>query len=163
MAKLSAAAVGPPKEISTSQSPQVRDLSSIAMMEEKFEMGYDSDGEAGPFVDMEEIEGEQIFEEEAIEEYAEAFQEPESLFDGDLKEVEDNGDSQVEKEAVEVHVPIEDAVLDKMNCTTLKVELKKRGQKVMGKKADLLERLKKALVLIRRIPAHTCACAHIIF
>ena len=62
MAKLPLATVGPPKEIETVASPQVCDLTSISRMEDKFEIGYDSDGELGPFANMEDIEGEQMFE-----------------------------------------------------------------------------------------------------
>ena len=62
MAKVPAATVGPPDEIETHPSPQVRDLTSMSRMEDKFEVGYDSDGKLGPFTDMENIEGQQIFD-----------------------------------------------------------------------------------------------------
>ena len=48
-------------------SPRVRSLQRIHQLEETFEHGYDSDGECGPFVRMEDIEGDQIFVEEELE------------------------------------------------------------------------------------------------
>ena len=40
-------------------SPRSICLRNIEKMEDKFELGYDSDGEAGPWCDMERYEGEQ--------------------------------------------------------------------------------------------------------
>ena len=39
-------------------------------MEENFDKGYDSDGECGPFITMEDVEGEQIFDEPELGERA---------------------------------------------------------------------------------------------
>ena len=48
-------------------SPKRRDLSRMGDMEDLFEAGYDSDGECGPFVDVEAVEGEQDFEENSVQ------------------------------------------------------------------------------------------------
>ena len=145
MAKSPPAPAGPPKEITADLSPQVRDLSSIGAMEEKFELGYDSDGQNGPFVDMEEIEGVQIFDENPIAEHEEGVPAPEGLFAGELNEVEAPVEEEKEEEVVAAHIDIHDDILSKMNVSILKEQLKIRGLKVTGKKGELLERLKKGL------------------
>ena len=85
-----------------------------------FELGYDSDGEIGPFVNMEEIEGEQTSDEDTIGEHGEGIQTQEGLFAGELDEVEAPGDDETEKEVVAAHVPIHDDLLSKLNVTILK-------------------------------------------
>ena len=42
--------------------PRAVDLSHVATLEPKFELGYDSDGFDGPYCDMEALEGEQDYD-----------------------------------------------------------------------------------------------------
>ena len=58
----------PLTHIDISKSPRARNLRHIHAIEGTFADGYDSDGESGPFVRMDEVEGEQIFEEIELEE-----------------------------------------------------------------------------------------------
>ena len=53
----------PITHVNTTQSPRARNLRNLQKLEESFGVGYDSDGEIGPFTNMEEVEGVQIFEE----------------------------------------------------------------------------------------------------
>ena len=50
-------------------SPRARNFAHAAKFEEKYELGYDSDGEAGPWCDMVEEDGPQLFDEEALNSY----------------------------------------------------------------------------------------------
>ena len=44
--------------------PRAKSLKSLSSLENKFELGYDSDCEHGPWCNMEEEEGPQMFNEE---------------------------------------------------------------------------------------------------
>ena len=50
-------------------SPQRRDFSVLIRNEERFDDGYDTDGDIGPFFDAVQYEGEQQFDEEAVPEF----------------------------------------------------------------------------------------------
>lgn len=50
-------------------SPRARNFAHATKFEEKYESGYDSDGEAGPWCGMVEEEGPQLFDEEALNSY----------------------------------------------------------------------------------------------
>ena len=52
----------PVSHINIETSLQLRSLQQIRWLEENFDKGYDSDGECGPFMTMEDVEGEQIFD-----------------------------------------------------------------------------------------------------
>ena len=58
----------PVTHVDITQSPRASNLRNIQKLEESFSLGYDSDGELGPFTNMEEVEGEQIFEELEMDE-----------------------------------------------------------------------------------------------
>ena len=59
-------ATPPFHEIVTHKSPCIRNLMMINKLEDKFDEGYDSDGECGPFFNLEDVEGLQIYEEEEM-------------------------------------------------------------------------------------------------
>ena len=106
MAEDGSAAPAPMEYIDMSKSPRMRNLHQIEGLEKKFELGYDSDGEAGPFCRLEDIEGEQIFDEDDL---------PEKTQDeeGTVVTMETVDD---EKELSGTHhVPIDDEALRKMN------------------------------------------------
>jgi hypothetical protein len=112
--------------------------------ESGFENGYDSDGQMGPFNNMEVVEGPQDFDEV---DHSERIEVPQSAS-------KSNGDSDAERnnEAIALsekddgpgqHMPMTE--LDKKSNKDLQDELRKRGLKVGGKKGELQERLRKAL------------------
>ena len=68
MAENGSAAAVPVSYVEVSKSPHIRNLRQIEALEEKFDKGYDSDGEAGPFIRMEDAEGVQIFDENELPE-----------------------------------------------------------------------------------------------
>ena len=152
----------PPNIINTSSkpSPRQRNLMDFSGNEERFERGYDSDGEIGPFNETEEVEGDQFFDEidECIPEnhhYAmnqcmmcpKIFDndrilpiEPDPTLRVDLEEPYD-----LDLENKKVHIPIDEAVLVKFKMKELKHELELRGQPTQGAKGVLRRRLQRAL------------------
>ena len=60
----------PVSHIDVETSPRLRSLQQIRRLEENFDKGYDSDGECGPFITMQDVEGEQIFDESELGERA---------------------------------------------------------------------------------------------
>ena len=60
----------PVSHINVETSPQLRSLRQIRRLEENFDKCYDSDGECGPFMTMEDVEDEQIFDEPELGERA---------------------------------------------------------------------------------------------
>ena len=113
-----------------SASPREVNLTRLASNELTFDEGYDSDGHAGPWCQMEEFEGEQEFEE------------------ADLREIEtvsnDTGENKEEIE-VGVFIPVEEDAINKMSVKQLKVELRLRILPVGGNKGALIDRLTTAL------------------
>ena len=125
-------------------------------MEENFDKGYDSDGECGPFMIMEDVEGEQIFDEPELGERA-----SDELGTKDGATVvtnDDDADEDISNEveggdidhtegdsAAAYHIPIDEADLVKMSRDAIKKELRLRGQRSSGNKGELLGRLRKAL------------------
>ena len=142
---------------SDTQSPCQRELLGIVTLKSKFEEGYDSDGESGPWCDMEALEGEQDFEEDDLLEVD--FEEDELLEVGIGADIEKERSKDIEPctnvaESIEDdlvmspdtgHIAIEVDVLKKMKVVDLKSELKKRGQPTSGNKSQLLTRLIDAL------------------
>ena len=55
-------------KINIDDSTHVRNLQKISKMEEKFDIGYDSDGEIVFFVSVEEVEGDQMFDKAEMQE-----------------------------------------------------------------------------------------------
>ena len=142
----------------TSQSPMRKDLRGMMKMEAKFDDGYDTDGEAGPFYDCHNDEGPQLYDEEELttidvdavmndDEQGGVDDELVQLADGSDADADGEGDSEdiVEATVVPEHIPIEESVLNGMKVLDLKEQLKLRGQPVGGIKSVLLSRLKKAL------------------
>ena len=56
-------------KITTKESTRLQNLMNISKLEGQFDDGYDSDGETGPYCNMEQIEGLYIFDEEDIVQY----------------------------------------------------------------------------------------------
>ena len=127
-------------------SPRQRNLRDLAYMEDKFDDGYDSDGEL-PFVNMEAIEGPQDFDEEAVGETAENEENTNTMTE--LAKITDAADANPEGTTTQLeegkHVEIAEDVIVKMKKNELTDELKKRGCPVHGNKGVLLERLRDAL------------------
>jgi hypothetical protein len=126
-------------------SPRLKNLSDMEKNDNKFENGYDSDGDDGPFYDVTLREGKQFFDED--DDDGNIFV-PERAID-DIAAADDvvGGAEEEEKEEEEVgiHVPIDEEDLEKMKGAQLKQELKLRYESTAGIKAELLKRLKKAL------------------
>jgi hypothetical protein len=99
-----------------------------------FEEGYDSNGKIGPFSNVVEDEGPQIFDEDALTNQP---QPTETVNPGDTPDKNES--------SINGHVPIDRRTLDAMGKNELIVELKKRGQAIGGKKGDLYNCLQKAL------------------
>ena len=114
-------------------------------MEENFDKGYGRDGEYGPFMTMEDVEGEQIFDEPELGERA---SEELGTKDGATVVTNYNGaDKDISNEveggdidhtegdsAASYHIPIDEADLVKMSRDAIKKELLLRGQQLSGNK-----------------------------
>jgi len=124
------------KEIFTTalpESPHRQKLADISKMEESYDMGYDLDEEIGLFDDAIVLEGVQDFDKirvgerpinastDALDSNPPPFQPPSR------------------------HIPISEECLKDLKSAELKNELKIRKQSMLGKKSDLLKRLKFAL------------------
>mmetsp|Transcript_3515 Transcript_3515/g.5447 ORF Transcript_3515/g.5447 Transcript_3515/m.5447 type:complete len:534 (-) Transcript_3515:133-1734(-) len=109
-------------------APRMRQFCNIS--EAAWENGYDSDGNQGPFYDAVELEGEQIYDEEALVEAV-------ADLPGDVSTA--GGTSE------DVFVLLTQDEINKLKVAELKEELKKRGIKGKGKKAELQEQLIKAM------------------
>ena len=130
------------------QSPRAINIRDIRKYESKFDQGYDSDGEAGPWCEMEKEEGPQFFEEKF-------------LFDPILTNLpaDEPPPSLVTNSTApstltlpppsppppNSHVPIDGNDLKGMKVAALKDELRARGESVSGNKSVLLRQLMKAL------------------
>ena len=150
---LSKISTPPFREINLDDSPHVRNLQEISKMEGKFDMGYDSDGESGPFVNVEDVEGEQMFDEEEMKEMDEEEacneEQPQQQTNQPDGESENGGEIDVTSadngDATPSHVPIDEETLSKFSRDKIKEQLRIRGQKLSGNKQEMLDRLKKAL------------------
>ena len=124
-------------------SPQiVQRLKMTTDMEEKFELGYDSDQENGPFFDAIEEEGDQIFDEEEVPD------ESEDIMTEDPCQSEGQEEQQhatMPPLNIDAFIPIEDGMISKMKVSELRDELDIRDLSTRGKKHELLDRLRKAL------------------
>ena len=158
-------------------SPRARNLAETFQQREvRFDEGYDSEGELGPFSSVVEIEGKQVAEEEALPQQrkdpldgsdllgpsdtgpSNAAAKDTFLTDGanaaqkpastptELEENNDETETEAESQQGKADV-ILDSQIDKMKVTELKAELKKRKYAVGGKKGELVVRLKKAVAL----------------
>ena len=145
----------PFREIVTHESPRVRNLMMLNKLEGKFDDGYDSDGECGPFFDLEDVEGLQIFDEEVMMERTE----DDTNNNNEEGTVDETNNQQEAERIVEAddrhvdvvdtvepqHVPISDDTLAKFSREEIKEQLRIRRQKLGGNKQQMLDRLKKAL------------------
>ena len=123
-------------------SPQQLNLRNIARREARFEDGYDSDGEIGPFNDVFEVEGPHDFDEDAVLEMAA----PPTVTKAGVVE----GNTKVPPPPAAgppIHVPIEDTAFKEMMKPDLIHEVKIRGQLAQNawKKATLMRSLLAAL------------------
>ena len=142
MAKEAATKSPPVASISLEMSPRLRSIANISNLEQFFDAGYDSDGELGPFSNLEEVEGVQIFDEDPAPQNPPETQEisPEAQFSPELDAIATQSTT-----PPPVHIPIEEEALVSMKREEIKVELALHGQKVYGKKEDMLLRLREAL------------------
>ena len=136
-------------------TPKRQDLSKIGRMENSFEMGYDSDGEIGPFWGVVKQEGDQLFEEQnliATEDTRTADSSPNSQMEASTIDTAKAADSG--KETVQNNNDNNDdnndnkltaAVIGAMQKPMLQNELKLRLESVKGNKNVLVDRLKKSV------------------
>ena len=124
-------------------SPRQVNLSRLSLLESKFDDGYDSDGERGPWCDVIGLEGEQDYDEDEI---------PEIQVEGVMEEEDVNVSEACSIDTEDTpplpaddHIPIEEDAVKKMKMSELKDELKKRRQPISGNNATLVERLLSAL------------------
>ena len=129
-------------------SPRQRSLAKLHMNEPYFALGYDSDGEHGPFWGRTGVEGAQIFEEEQVHEApnAAAHANPEANEEEAITAVEDTT-TVPSPELGAQQTPLPQPQLDRQPCSWLKHELKLRCQPTAGNKKTLVDRLKKAIEL----------------
>jgi hypothetical protein len=112
--------------------------------QDKFNDGYDSDGELGPLYNRTDKEGPQLFNEDDDDGVG---------FVAEIRAIDDergvgadtDGADTDTDGADEVHVPIDDDTINKMNMIELKNELKLRQQAVTGRKLELRDRLIKII------------------
>ena len=128
-------------------SPRIRCLRNIFQLEVDFEAGYDSDGQCGPFVNMEEVEGQQIFHEmEMVEKIDGKLKDSAAMTnDENIENDIDKGDDDDSTEEESQHVSIAEDDLLKMKREEIKEQLRLRGQRLTGNKAEMLLRLRNAL------------------
>ena len=119
-------------EVPKKMSPQQKNLNNIINIEHKFAEGYDSDGEL-PSFNIELTEGTQDFDEDAV-------------FLTPTRPTTTNVEASEEPSVTHVHIPISEEEIKRLKLKDLRNELKKRLQPTHGKKAELIERLKDALV-----------------
>ena len=111
-------------------------------MEERFELGYDSDQEVGPFLDAVEEEGDQILDEKEVP------NEGEAVVTEDPHQNEGQEEQQpaiMPQLSMDVFIPIEEGLIDKMKVSELRDELSIHELSTCGKKTELKDQLRKAL------------------
>ena len=117
-------------------SPQMVQRPKITTeMEERFDLGYDSDEQVGPFFDAILEEGDQLVDEKGVPD--------EEVVNESLADEEQSSSICT---SIDIFIPIEDGLLDKMKVAELRDELSVRQLSTRGKKQELRERLKKALI-----------------
>ena len=114
---------------------QQRKLENFDSIEEECTGGYDSDGELGPFFDVNEGEGEHD-----VDKDSRPVSQPVLV-----EEDEDESTTSNPEYETPCHVPIEDAVLAKMKVAEIWEEIKNRKDPEAGLKALLIDRPKKEL------------------
>ena len=91
-------------------------------------MGYDSDGEIGPFTNMEEVEGVQIFEEMEMGERNDSTTVvTNDTYGGGNDNGEVINETEDDMDDTPMHIPIDEGKLTKMSREELKKELRMRG------------------------------------
>ena len=125
-------------EVPKFTSPHQRNLGKLSQMEDKFNEGYDSDGEAGPFCSIEDIEGPQDFDEEPLKTTLASVPTKNATInpvDDPNKDAAD--DTNTTDEELMQHVAIEMAQVLKFTRTMLVAELKKQTRPIHGNKTTL--------------------------
>ena len=153
------------------ESPRRRNLNNLLSNEKKFEEGYDSDGDIGPFFDCIEYEGEQDFDEDDLFLDSKNDEVQPTTGDGDGENHQHNNqqtesntsslpttldstattsknppEASMESLQIPVFVDIDFEELKSFNVEKLKVEIRKRGGKLTGNKGELQKRLKKMIL-----------------
>ena len=125
-------------EVPKFTSPHQRNLGKLSQMEDKFNEGYDSDGEAGPFCSIEDIEGPQDFDEEPLKTTLASVSAKNTTINPVDNPNEDAADhtNKTDKELMQ-HVAIEMAQVLKFTRTMLVAELKKQTRPIHGNKTTL--------------------------
>ena len=131
-------------ELQPTSSPQQVKLRHQFKNESRFDEGYDSDGNMGPYVNPEVTEDEEIFEDDSL---------PASEPIHVLAQNKGNGIAEPGTTVstmppldTNVFIPIENELIEKMKVKQLREALKERGESTAGKKDDLLRRLQAAMV-----------------
>lgn len=109
-------------------------------LEESFEMGYDSDEQVGPFLDAVEEEGEQILHEKGVPDEI-----PEEVIIEEQKST-DKEQSNMPPNSIDIFIPIEEGLVEKMKVAELRIERNIRELSTRGKKQELQDRLRKAMI-----------------
>ena len=111
MAKEAATKSPPVASISLQMSPRLRSIANISDLEQFFDAGYDRDGELGPFSNLEEVEGVQMFDEEPAPQNPPQTQEtsPEAQISPEL-----DATATQSSRPPPVHIPLEEEALVSM-------------------------------------------------
>ena len=105
-------------------SPQmVQRPKIITEMEERFDLGYDSDEQVGPFFDAILEEGDQLVDEKGVPD--------EEVVNESLADEEQSSSICTN---IDIFIPVEDGLLDKMKVAELRNELSVRQLSTRGKK-----------------------------
>jgi hypothetical protein len=164
-------AEGPFLQPEVFRSPEAKKIAQVIKLNEhRFERGYDSDGEIGPFFDAIEEEGVQDYDDdEAIPEDSDDLTFPQA--DVLTENAGENADQPTQEADAPSNPPANPPVsvaansnsiaatvivrpsshvmtvemIDGLNVMDLKKACRKKGLKVAGKKQDLVERLRKAI------------------
>ena len=95
----------------------------ITEMEERFDLGYDSDEQVGPFFDAILEEGDQLVDEKGVPD--------EEVVNESLADEEQSSSICTN---IDIFIPVEDGLLDKMKVAELRNELSVRQLSTRGKK-----------------------------
>ena len=111
-------------------------------MEDRFDLGYNSDEQVGPFLDAVEEESDQVLDEkEVTNEDDNIMTEPNDENEAEERQEEPS----MPPQSIDVFIPIEDGLLEKMKVSELRNELNIRELSTRGLKIELRDRLKQAL------------------